>query len=120
MRSRIAALILVVVTTVATPSGVVSAASLAGNTGDVRHKPFFPFDATGGCKDAWKKYVASSGHAAYATTPYSNTAEAVMCGASFNAGSQAAAEGRALASCENALKRYKLTAVRKCEIAASK
>lgn len=95
------------------------AASLAGEKGDVRRSPFFSPYATGGCKSAWKKYVAASGHSAYAMTLRSPAGTSI-CGAAYNAGSQQAAESRALASCQGGLKRYKVGVVGKCEIAASK
>jgi len=101
-------------------SNPVAAAPLAGYAGEVRWKPFFDSDGTGGCPKIWNQYVAASSHAAYASTPDSHTAEAVICSAALGAGSKAAAETKALAQCEAGLDRWKVTVVRNCMIAASK
>lgn len=95
------------------------AGSLAGNEGEVRRRPYFTMGA-GGCHNIWKRYVAAQGHSAYAITPQSRGVEGTICGAHFNAGSQQAAERKALVSCRGGLKRYKVSAVGDCEIAASK
>lgn len=100
-------------------SGPVFAASLAGDKGDVRRSPFFSAYATGGCGKAWKKYIAASGHSAYALTQRSREGY-TLCGAAYGAGTQQAAEGRALASCEAARKKFKVGVVGRCEIGASK
>ena len=103
----------------ATHVNFATAASLTGSEGDVRSRPYLG-DSTGGCTKVWKQYVAASGHSAYATTPYSRMAEAIICGSSINAGSKAAAEARALDQCNAGLKHWKMSAVRKCALSASK
>ena len=59
-----------------------SADSLAGKVGDQRYAAQFG-DTTGGCKDAYKQYVAAPGHSAYAQTHVSYDAEAFFCGGDF-------------------------------------
>lgn len=100
-------------------SGPAVAASLSGQEGDVRRKMMFTTMMTGGCGKMWQRYVAASGHSAYAVTP-SAYVESFICGAAFNAGSKQAAERQALEQCRAGLKRYKSEAIRLCEIAASK
>lgn len=100
-------------------SGPAAGASLSGREGDARRKIMFSAMMTGGCGTMWQRYVAAAGHSAYAATP-SVGIEAFICGAAFNAGSKQAAERRALEQCRAGLKRYKTSAVRLCEIAASK
>ena len=85
-----------------------SAANLSGQEGDVRRKVMYMRDMTGGCSGLHKKYIAASGHSAFAaTTIHYWVGPAHVCGASFNAGSQKAAEQKAMASCQAALKKYK-------------
>jgi hypothetical protein len=102
-----------------------TAASLAGQVGEKRRGQVLPGSTTGSCGQAWKTYVAASGHSAYASTRYAgpyvrNGNEAIYCGVDRNAPSQKAAEQRAIASCEAARKKYKMRSVGPCEVVASK
>ena len=101
-----------------------AAASLAGQVGDKRRGQVLPAFSRGSCGEAWKAYVAASGHSAYASTryggPFATTSEAIFCGMDRNASSQKAAEQRALASCNAAKKKYKMRSTGPCEIVASK
>lgn len=111
---------LVVVAAVASMAVPALAASLSGQEGAVKHRVMFTMDMVGGCAKMWQRYVAASGHSAFAVTPTSPTSEGFICGANFNAGSQAAAEKTALGQCNAGLKRWKINAVRLCVISASK
>ena len=106
---------------VATTPGIGLAASLAGQEGDKRFPPFLPHTAKAPCTKAYKAYVAASGHSAYATTPYSRVVSLyIHCGIGLNAPTQAAAEDRALKSCQGTRARLKVTTGGACEIASSK
>jgi len=95
--------------------------SLAGQVGVERHHVFFPtFGSEGGCQKMYQAYVAAGGHSAYASTISGPQVEYFVCGAGINSGSQAAAEKRAMASCDAALKKYKVKLVGGCDIVASK
>jgi hypothetical protein len=100
------------------------AASLAGQVGDKRRGQVLPAFSKGSCGEAWKAYVAASGHSAYASTryagPFARQHEAIFCGIDRNASSQKAAEQRAIASCEAAKKKYKVRSLGPCEVVASK
>lgn len=105
----------------AVTSNTTMAGSLAGSQGDKRFPPVRASDPNSPCNKAWKRYVAASGHSAYATTPYARVRDiAIICGLFVNAKTQAAAEQRALANCTAGLSQYKLTLGGRCEIAASK
>ena len=102
-----------------------TAASLAGQVGEKKRGQILPGSTSGSCGQAWKAYVAASGHSAYASTrfvgPYvRNGMEAIYCGLDRNASSQKAAEQRAIASCNSAKKKYKMRSTGPCEIVASK
>ncbi|WP_137932128.1 hypothetical protein [Mesorhizobium comanense] len=99
-----------------------SAESLAGSKGNMRFPPTLGTDPKSQCNVAYKAYVASSGHSAYATTFYSRVVDLyIICGTKLNAPSQKAAEEFALRSCEAGLKRWKVkTASGGCAISASK
>ena len=102
-----------------------TAASLAGQVGEKKRGQILPGSTSGSCGQAWKAYVAASGHLAYASTrfvgPYvRNGMEAIYCGLDRNASSQKAAEQRAIASCNSAKKTYKMRSTGPCEIVASK
>ncbi|MBA1142066.1 hypothetical protein [Mesorhizobium neociceri] len=98
-----------------------SAASLAGNKGDVRFYPYVSGSLMEPCTKAYKAYVAASGHSAYASTPYARVRSLyIVCGSRLNAPSQKAAEEGALKSCQAGLNGHKFTTAGRCEIAASK
>lgn len=106
-------------------SATADAASLAGQVGDKRRSQVLPARVTGSCGQAWKAYVAASGHSAYASTRYAGPfarqhQEAIYCGIDRNASSRKVAEQRAIARCEAAKKKYKMRSVGPCEIVASK
>ncbi|MER8485678.1 hypothetical protein NKH12_24865 [Mesorhizobium sp. M1322] len=105
-----------------TAPGIGAAESLAGSKGNSRFAVHFPPGSTGDCPEAYKAYVAASGHSAYATTFYSRVTDLyVICSARLNAPSQKAAEDLALRSCQAGVKKYKVkTASGGCGIAASK
>lgn len=92
--------------------------SLAGKEGNKRYATQFG-QTTGPCQDGYKKYVAASGHSAYAQT-HLGAVEAFYCGASLGAPSQAAAEKQALERCNSLGKTYKMKTTGKCAIYASK
>lgn len=101
--------------------GVGSAASLAGNKGDIRFHPTLSGNPKSDCTKAYNAYVAASGHSAYATTPYMRvTSIYIICGAHLDAQSQKAAEDLAMKSCKATRAHYKVTTGGACEIAASK
>lgn len=99
-----------------------AAESLAGSKGNVRFQPFLPGSPKDECTNAYKAYVAASGHSAYATTFYSRVRDLyIICGSKLNAPSQKAAEESALRICQAGLTRWKVkTAAGGCGIAASK
>jgi hypothetical protein len=99
--------------------GVGAAESLAGSKGDSRYPVYFAPGSTGGCQKAYKAYVATGSHSAYASTPFNWATEFVVC-ARANASSQKAAETLALKDCQSARKQYKVTTAGVCSIAASK
>nr|WP_295469870.1 hypothetical protein [Mesorhizobium sp.] len=81
---------------------------LAGSEGDVKRKIMFTGFTQGGCKGLYKRYVAASGHSAYAATTIDYFAGgAYVCAAGLNAGSQAEAERRAVAECKRSREKYK-------------
>lgn len=81
---------------------------LAGSEGDVKRKIMFTGFTQGGCKGLYKRYVAASGHSAYAATTVDYFAGgAYVCAAGLNAGSQAEAERRAMAECKRSREKYK-------------
>lgn len=92
--------------------------SLAGNEGKKRYAVQFAW-TKGPCQDAYKGYVAASGHSAYAQTHLGGV-EAFYCADSLNAPSQAAAEKQALERCNSVGKTYKMKTTGKCAIYASK
>ncbi|WP_318011266.1 hypothetical protein [Mesorhizobium sp. ES1-4] len=97
------------------------AGSLAGSEGDKRFPPALNGDPKSPCTKAYKAYVASSGHSAYATTPYSRVVSLyILCGTRLNAPSQKVAEELAMKSCLATRAHYKVTNGGACEIAASK
>ena len=81
---------------------------LAGSEGDVKRRIMFTGFTQGGCKGLYKRYVAASGHSAYAATTVDYFAGgAYICAAGLNAGSQAEAERRAVAQCKSSREKYK-------------
>jgi hypothetical protein len=96
-----------------------AAESLAGSKGDSRYPVYFAPGSTGGCQKAYKAYVATGSHSAYASTPFNWATEFMIC-ARANGSSQKAAEALALKSCRSARKQYKVTTAGACGIAASK
>lgn len=95
-----------------------SAESLAGKVGDQRYAAQFG-QTKGPCQQAYKDYVAASGHSAYAQTHRAET-EAFFCGRSYNAPTQKAAEERALADCNSVFTKYKVKTAGRCTVYASK
>ncbi|RUV04979.1 hypothetical protein EOB36_01305 [Mesorhizobium sp. M6A.T.Cr.TU.017.01.1.1] len=95
-----------------------AAESLAGSKGDSRYPVYFAPGSTGGCQKAYKTYVATGSHSAYASTPFNWATEFVVCARA--ASSQKAAETLALKDCQSARKQYKVTTAGVCSIAASK
>lgn len=53
--------------------------SLAGSKGDSRYPVYFAPGSTGGCQKAYKAYVATGSHSAYASTPFNWATEFVVC-----------------------------------------
>lgn len=96
-----------------------SAESLAGKVGDQRYPAQFG-QTRGPCQQAYKDYVAASGHSAYAQTHVSYDAEAFFCGRAYNAPTQKAAEEKALSDCNAVFKKYKVKTAGNCTIYASK
>lgn len=92
--------------------------SLAGQEGKKRYAMQFAW-TKGPCEDGYKKYVAASGHSAYAQT-HLGAVEAFYCGASLDAPSQAAAEKQALERCNSLGKKYKMKTTGNCAVYASK
>ena len=92
--------------------------SLAGQAGKKRYATQFAW-TKGPCQDAYKGYVAASGHSAYAQTHLGGV-EAFYCADSLNAPSQAAAEKQALERCNSVGKKYKMKTTGKCAVYASK
>lgn len=80
---------------------------LAGSEGNVRRKVMFNASMTGGCGGMHKRYIAASGHSAFASTPINYFYGTNICAVGLNAPSTKAAEDRALASCRAGLKKYK-------------
>jgi hypothetical protein len=81
---------------------------LAGSEGEVKRKILFTGFTQGGCKGLYERYVAASGHSAYAATTVDYFAGgAYVCAAGLNAGSQAEAERRAVAQCKLSREKYK-------------
>ncbi|MER9771565.1 hypothetical protein [Mesorhizobium sp. M0220] len=99
--------------------GIGAAESLAGSKGDSRYPVYFAPGSTGGCQKAYRAYVATGSHSAYASTPFNWATEFMIC-ARANATSQKAAEAQALKSCQSAKRSYKVTTAGACSIAASK
>lgn len=96
-------------------------AGLSGSEGTVKKKVMFLISEEGGCAGLYKRYVDASGHSAYAATANDYfSGDGYVCGAGYNAASQAAAEREAIASCNSGLKKFKGYFIRKCEIYASK
>ncbi|MDI6027098.1 hypothetical protein QBK99_12955 [Corticibacterium sp. UT-5YL-CI-8] len=96
-----------------------SAESLAGKVGDRRYPAQFG-QTKGPCQQAYKQYVAASGHSAYAQTHINYDAEAFFCGSFYNAPTQKAAEERALADCNSVFTKYKVKTAGRCTVYASK
>lgn len=92
--------------------------SLAGQEGKKRYAVQFAW-TKGPCQDAYKGYVAASGHSAYAQTHLGGVG-AFYCADSLNAPSQAAAEKQALERCNSVGKTYKMKTTGKCAVYASK
>ena len=81
---------------------------LAGSEGTVKRKIMFLSDQEGGCKGLYQRYVSMSGHSAYAATAVDYFyGGSFVCAAGLNVGSQAEAERRALAQCNDARRQYK-------------
>ena len=81
---------------------------LAGSEGTVKRKIMFLSDQEGGCKALYQRYVGMSGHSAYAATAVDYFyGGSFVCAAGLNVGSQAEAERRALAQCNDARRQYK-------------
>lgn len=94
---------------------------LAGSEGDVKRKLMFLADWRGGCGAMYKRYVAASGHSAFAATTVDYFGgSGFVCGAGYNSGSQGRAEAVAMAQCNQARKRYKVEQIGPCAIYASK
>jgi hypothetical protein len=100
--------------------------SLAGSEGQVKRKVMFTAFQEGGCKGLYQNYVRAAGHSAYAGTAVDYGGESSsVCSTGLNAGSQAAAEKRAMAECANAVRRFKaqnksMRLIGDCMIYASK
>ena len=109
----------VVAVSIAAAAGVANAESLAGKVGDKRF-PVGVMGTLGDCQKTYNKYVAATGHSAYAQTVLGRTDEFFICGSHLNAKSQQAAEAQALKNCEGARKYYKVKVTGPCSIAASK
>ena len=78
---------------------------LASSEGDVKRKVMFPMDTSGPCQNHYRRYVAAGGHSAYAATPIDYFyGGAFACASAVNAASKAAAEKRAMADCQLAIK----------------
>lgn len=85
-----------------------SSGGLAGSEGDVKRRIMFTGFTQGGCKGLHKRYVAASGHSAYAATTVDYFyGGAYICAAGLNAPSQAEAERRAVAECKRNREKYK-------------
>ena len=94
---------------------------LAGSEGDVKRKLMFLADWQGGCGAMYKRYVAASGHSAFAATTVDYfSGSGFVCGAGYNAGSQGKAEAVAMAQCKEARQRYKVEQIGSCVVYASK
>ncbi|MFH1795173.1 MAG: hypothetical protein ABIK36_16450 [Pseudomonadota bacterium] len=94
---------------------------LAGSEGDVKRKLMFLADWEGGCGAMYKRYVAASGHSAFAATTVDYFGGGgFVCGAGYNAGSQGKAEAVAMAQCKEARQRYKVEQIGSCVVYASK
>lgn len=92
-------------------------ASLAGQVGNKRY-PVNMTNTVGDCPKTYKNYIAAFGHSAYAQT--ATTYDNFVCAAVLNAGSEKAAQERALKDCEKTRQRYKIKSVGRCEVYASK
>ncbi len=98
-------------------SSTASAGSLAGNVR--RNLP--RSGVLGDCPQTAERYIAASGHSAYASTDSNRfSGKGFICSASVNRKTTAEAEARALAGCEAGLKRWKYHYSGKCTIHASK
>lgn len=98
-----------------------SSGGLAGSEGDVKRKLMFLADWQGGCGAMYKRYVAASGHSAFAATTVDYfSGSGFVCGAGYNAGSQGKAEAVAMAQCKEARQRYKVEQIGSCVVYASK
>lgn len=95
---------------------------LAGSEGQVRRKVIFGKWGKNDCREYHKRYIAASGHSAYASTPMHYRGETSVCGANYNSGSKSQAEQRALEACQRGIKKFKLRfgVEGRCEIMASK
>lgn len=99
---------------------------LSGSEGQVKRKVMFTAFQEGGCKGLYQNYVRAAGHSAYAGTAVDYGGESSsVCSTGLNAGSQAAAEKRAMAECANAVRRFKaqnksMRLIGDCMIYASK
>lgn len=94
-----------------------SAESLAGKVGNKRYAVNF-IRVRGNCPDAYKAYLAASGHSAYVQTP--SIRNNFICGAAINARSEKAAQEQAMRNCLGGLKRFKIEAKNNCQIYVSK
>ncbi|MEZ5813088.1 MAG: hypothetical protein R3D45_16900 [Rhizobiaceae bacterium] len=92
------------------------AGGLSGNRGTLRAMGQYP---AGGCSKLFDRYVAASGHSAYATTVVSQYSAAV-CGIALNKRSKADAEKAALKACQQGDKKWKVEQLGGCYLGASK
>ena len=95
--------------------------SLSGWKGNVRR--YLPIGSQGTCPDSIQKYIAASGHSAYASTEfksYTHEQSIYICGSSLNQKSVEAAEAAALRHCEAGTRRWGKAYKGKCTIHASK
>lgn len=103
-------------------TGLAQAESLAGKVGDKRYAVRHSDHPQDQCGRAYKRYVAASGHSAYAQTPFVSgmTADAFFCATALNVSSQKVAKERALADCKAVVKKYRMKAGGACEVYVSK
>ncbi len=101
-------------------SSTAAAGSLAGSAGNVRRN--LPrSNWHGDCTKSVERYIAASGHSAYASTNFQRFGEkGFVCAESVNQKSTAEAEARALAGCEVGVARWKYHFNGTCTIHASK
>ena len=89
-------------------NGKKSASSLAGSEGTVKRKILFHSTTEGECQPQYRKYVAASGHSAYAATALDHFYGGFFaCAAFLNAPSKAEAERRAVELCKSVITQTK-------------